>query len=178
VEDGVAPQVGEPLDLRQDVPQARCDEEPARPDGAALVERDLETSAGLEHPGVDCAGPHDRPAEALHLLAAEPEQLGRVEPVAREVAVHVPGEPVPRLAAVDDEDGPSRLGEHERGIEAGRPTADDDDVPEVLFTERVVGSGRRGEGAHAVILGPPAPAQGIGAGPGRRSYGWSSGLGC
>ena len=70
----------------------------------------------------------DLAAVAADLLATDGGQLRRRQALVAEVAVHVGGRGVARLAGVDDDHRPALAPELERGGQAGGRSADDGDV--------------------------------------------------
>jgi hypothetical protein len=78
----------------------------------------------------------DLNAVARQLGAAARAELGGVQAVVSQDAVHLVGRVVARQAVVEDQDAPAGAAEHERGVETRGTRADDDAVPG--------GFGRRG----------------------------------
>jgi hypothetical protein len=76
-------------------------------------------------------GDLDRPALdaiSLQFIAADRVQLGRIDPVAREIAVQRVRGPVPRLAFVAQEHAPPAPSEHQGRTQAGRTATNYDHV--------------------------------------------------
>ena len=127
VDDVAAPVLGEAVDVRELVHQTGGGKHPTSDDGVAADELDAEAVVvGAGHP-VDAAG-EDLAAVAADLLTTDGGQLRRRKPFVTEVAVHVGGGGVARLAGVDDDHRPALAPELERGGESGGRSADDGDV--------------------------------------------------
>ena len=88
----------------------------------------LRRFAGGQAPGGVHLGVQELDPVPSDLVPAEPQELARVDAVPAEVAVHRPGGRVAGPPGVEDEHPPPAPAEHERGAEAGRPAAHDQDV--------------------------------------------------
>ena len=124
VQDVAGPPVAEPGDVRQLVAQPGRDQQPPRRDPLTVGEEDPEPAAAVGHEVGDGAG-DDLAAVPRDLVPAGGEQLGGWQAVAGEVAVHVGGRGVARLARVDHEDLAAGAGEDQGCGQAGGASADD-----------------------------------------------------
>ena len=120
------PDLGEARNVGHLVEHARGEEHGPRQVRAA-GRGDAE--GAVEPLGVLDLGGHDLDAVAAEFRAAAGAQVRRVEAIVAEHAVHLMGGVVARLGTVEDQDASARAAEHERGVETGRPGADDDAVP-------------------------------------------------
>jgi transcriptional regulator with XRE-family HTH domain len=127
VDDVAPPPFGKAVDVRELVYQTGRGEHPPSHDGVAADELNAETVVVAAHHSCD-AFAEDLAAVATDLLTTEGGQLRGRKALATEVAVHVCGGRVARLAGVDDDHRPTLASELERRCKSGRRTADDDDV--------------------------------------------------
>ena len=127
VDDVAAPVLGEAVDVGELVDQTGGGEHPAGDHGVAAGELDAE-AAVVGAGDVDGAAGEDLAAVAADLLATDRGQLRRRKALVAEVAVHVGGGGVARLAGVDDDHRPALAPELEGGGESGGRAADDGDV--------------------------------------------------
>ena len=131
VDDVAAPVLGQAVDVGELVDQTGGGEHPAGDHGVATDELDAEAAVvGAGH--VDDAAGEDLAAVAADLLATDRGQLRRRQSLVTEVAVHVGGGGVARLAGVDDDHRAALAPELERGGESGGRPADDGDVAVAL----------------------------------------------
>ena len=118
------PVLGQPVDARKLVGQARRHEDAAGDEGVATA--DLDPEPAVVEPG---NRPHptseDLTAEAAHLGAATGSQLRRWCTLEAEVAVHVGGRRVPRRAVVHHHHRSALPGELQGGGQPGGRPADD-----------------------------------------------------
>jgi hypothetical protein len=110
--------LGEAVDVGQVVDQAAGGENPSRDDRVAADELDAE-GAVLASGHARRAAVENLYAVAADLLAADSDQLGRRRPLMAQVAMHVRGRCVSRLAGVDDDDRSTLAAKLERGAEPG-----------------------------------------------------------
>ena len=119
-----------------------------------------DANGAVERLGLLDLGGHDLDAVAAEFRAAAGAQLGRVEAIVAENAVHLTRGVVARMGTVEYQDASARAAEHERGVETGRPGADDDAVPGPLSESLSIGSSRavavRGGGLDVASAGVSA----------------------
>ena len=127
VDDVAAPPFGKAVDVRELVHQTARGEHPPSDDGVAADELDAETVVVAANHSSD-ASAEDLAAVAADLLTTDGDQLRWRQALATEVAVHVCGGGVARLAGVDDDHRPTLASELERRCKSGGRTADDGDV--------------------------------------------------
>ena len=122
-----APVLPHALDVGQLVDESAGDHHPPGhhrgPAGQGGPERAPLGAFDGDHP----SGEHLRPV-AAHLLPTSRHQLGGGHALVPEVAVHVGGRGVPRVAGVDDDDGSALAGDLQGGGEAGGGAADHEHV--------------------------------------------------
>jgi hypothetical protein len=124
--DPAAPQCRQPFDRGQLVAQAGRDEQLPCLQLLAAGGRDDEPvriaarADGMPLPDLD--------AVAGELRAAVRQQAQRRGAIAAEQAVHVGGEAVARLAAVEHDDPPPHPRQVERGAQPGAPSSDNDEI--------------------------------------------------
>ena len=144
VDDVATPVAGKALDVGEFVDQTGCGEHPAGEHRVAADELDAEAivlgSRHLHHAAVDHLD-----AIAADLVATDRGQLRGRQTFEAEVAVHVRGRSVARLAGVDDDHRAALATELERSGEPGGRPADDGDVAVALDGAEVV-AGHRVEG--------------------------------
>ena len=116
--------------VRQLIDQTGGDQQAAGRKPGAVGEQRLEAGRGVFEAGHGAG--QGGAAVAGDLAATDGEQLWRRHAVAREVAVEVCGGCVAGLVVVDDDDAALCSGQDEGGGQAGCPTADDDDVVDLL----------------------------------------------
>ena len=130
VQDVAGPPIAEPGDVGQLVAQAGGDQESPRRDPLPVLEQDPEPARPSGTSSVTVPATIS-PPYAVTSSPAGREQLGGREAVAGEVAVHVGGRRVARLAGVDHQDLAAGPGEDQGCGQAGGAAADDHYV--VLF---------------------------------------------
>ncbi len=127
MDDVATPVLGDAVDVGQLVDQAGGSEHPAGDHRVPADELDAEMSvAGAAH--VDRASGKHLDAIAADLRSADRGQVRRWDSLMAEIAVHVCGRGVARLAGVDHDDRPALAGELQRRGEAGGRPTDDRDV--------------------------------------------------
>ena len=119
MDDIAAPVFGETLDVGKVVDEARGGEHPSGDHRMTADELDAE-AAVVEPSDVDGTAGEHLDTVAANLLAPDRCQLCRWEALVAEVAVHVGGRGVARLARVDHDDRPALTAELQGGGEARR----------------------------------------------------------
>ena len=154
-----APVLGEAGHVGQLVGQAGRGDDPSGVDDVPAGELEAEAvvlARDVEDPSGEDLGP-----VGAYLLARDPQEVRRRPPLVPEVAVHVGGRRIARLAGVDDEHRASLPGQLQGRCEAGGGPADDGDVDvplddgvavvgAVVVGGGVVDGGVRGQCAHDV----------------------------
>ena len=122
-----APVLGEPVDVGELVDHAGGRKDSTGDDGVTADELDTESLVAGAGDPTHPAG-EDLTAVAAHLLATQGGELRGRPPFVAEVAVHVCGRGVARLAGVDDDHRAALASELQCGREPGGRSADDGDV--------------------------------------------------
>ena len=121
-----SPHVGEAWDIGDLVEHPRGQENRPRQLGTTGAR---DPHGAVEHLRLLDFEGHDLDPITRQLGAAAGTQLRGVQPVVAKHAVHLVRCVVARRAVVEDQDAPARAAEHERGVETGGSSADDDAVP-------------------------------------------------
>ena len=131
MDDVTAPVLGQTVDVGEFVDQTGGGEDPPGDHRGAAHQFDPEAVViGAGH--VHHAAVQDFASVAADLVATDGRQLRRGDPLVSQVAVHVGGRGVPRIAGIDDDDRPALPPELERSGQTGGRSADDGDVAVAL----------------------------------------------
>ena len=138
VEHARPPQLGHAFDIREAVPHAVCEQQPAAGDTASIPEIQLEPTVGKAAGGARRNGAELDRRIRHELLTAEPSQVRRRGAVTREKPVHLLGHGVGRRIGIEDEHPPPHPSQHERRAQARRARPHNEDIEWLLDHRRLL----------------------------------------